>query len=216
MSQNQGVLVDNIKLLCCSEVPPRDLYNPKLKPIQNYQKDLLWAINSSSTIRWNKQEVENALEKGADINQPCPPFGMLPLQVALRLNLEQVVDYILNLPTINVNAADGYTATALHTAVEKIYTNRFIVPLIKKGCNINHRMLDGNTPLHEAVRSGNLEAVKILITHGADVTLRTEFNPINEFDTDPDFVTHNEIKMFTPFEIAEAYNHTDIIKFLIQ
>lgn len=34
----------------------------------------------------------------------------------------------------------------------------------------NERLPDGSTPLHNEVRAGNVKAIKLLITQGADIT----------------------------------------------
>jgi ankyrin repeat protein len=55
----------------------------------------------------------------------------------------------------------------------------------------------GFTPLHEAVLKGDAEAVKLLLEHGADPTIRNE-------------------KGETSFSIAEDKNLTDILDLLIK
>ncbi|KAL8612885.1 hypothetical protein ACOMHN_038140 [Nucella lapillus] len=62
--------------------------------------------------------------------------------------------------------------------------------------DINALNESGLTPLHQAVLEGNYQAVKLLVTHGADV---------NKSDTDT----------WTPLHAACAEGHADIVRYLL-
>jgi len=55
-----------------------------------------------------------------------------------------------------------------------------ILLLIGQGADVNERGLNGNTPLHEATCRGHVEAVRALLSHGADPTIENHFacNPM--------------------------------------
>uniref|UniRef100_A0A4W5RGE1 Ankyrin repeat domain 66 n=1 Tax=Hucho hucho TaxID=62062 RepID=A0A4W5RGE1_9TELE len=102
--------------------------------------------------------------------------------------------------------------------------------LNKKKCNPNHRDIDWNykTPLHWAAAKGQTETVRILVEHGARVSLRTDSGwtpahfaaeagrlgvlrllhslhaPIDKEDFSGD----------KPVRIAEVYGHSDCVRFL--
>ena len=46
--------------------------------------------------------------------------------------------------------------------------------LEERGNLVNARDINGWMPLHEAVRSGNVDTVKVLLDHGADINARTK------------------------------------------
>lgn len=41
--------------------------------------------------------------------------------------------------------------------------------LIRKGCNINAKMVNGGTPLHRAALNGKTEVIVLLLDNGADI-----------------------------------------------
>ncbi|WP_395462822.1 ankyrin repeat domain-containing protein [Wolbachia endosymbiont of Cantharis cryptica] len=70
---------------------------------------------------------------------------------------------------------DSDIGTLLHIAAGNNYVN-IIMSLKGKGADINIQNERGNTPLHEAVKSGCKEAVQSLIENGADVNAKTEWS----------------------------------------
>ncbi|UXN07941.1 ankyrin repeat domain-containing protein [Bartonella sp. HY761] len=75
---------------------------------------------------------------------------------------------------ININARDRYGRTVLHHRSQRWHEN--LVILLENNADVNALTNDGNTPLHEAVALGNLEAAKILVEFGADINLRNSKN----------------------------------------
>lgn len=49
-----------------------------------------------------------------------------------------------------------------------------VLELLKRNAKINAQTFKGSTPLHEAIRKNQLEVVKILIHHGADINIFDE------------------------------------------
>jgi hypothetical protein len=67
----------------------------------------------------------------------------------------------------DLGAADSYGETPLHARAG--HWKGRIAPLVELGADVNHPAGGRATPLHRAAASGNLEAAKILLQHGARV-----------------------------------------------
>jgi ankyrin repeat protein len=72
-----------------------------------------------------------------------------------------------------------------------------IEALLKAGASPNAAYGAGETPLMIAARTGNLEAVKVLLAHSADVNAA------------------EESRGYTPLMMASVENHPDVVKFLL-
>ena len=59
----------------------------------------------------------------------------------------------------------------IHVALCAVYIFHFrnCIELLKRGVNVNLRDIDGCVPLHCAAQSGNLEVVRLLVNHHANV-----------------------------------------------
>ncbi|MBD0391719.1 ankyrin repeat domain-containing protein [Wolbachia endosymbiont of Pentalonia nigronervosa] len=119
------------------------------------------------------------------------------LNISVCYNLVEVVNALLAVEGINVNAVDyRYGATPLHFAARSGYV-AVVEALLAGDAKVNAR--DGKygiTPLHGAVGRGHIEIVEILLVEGADV------NAVNK---------NNE----TPLHIAVDNGHTGIIELLL-
>ncbi|CAK4639918.1 hypothetical protein LEN26_014355 [Aphanomyces euteiches] len=101
---------------------------------------------------------------------------MLPVAVcAERLEWYEVKRRIRARQISDINATFGeqrwtlLSFATLHNQVE------VVTHLIRyKSINVNRPNKDGSTPLHEAARLDNLEILKLLLTAGADKTIRNE------------------------------------------
>ncbi|MBL64330.1 MAG: hypothetical protein CMI30_13100 [Opitutae bacterium] len=71
-------------------------------------------------------------------------------------------------------------------------STRRVLNCIKAGLDINMRMYQGYTALHQAIKLGNLEMVNYLIKHGADINAQVAG------------------KKESPTELAEKFEHPDI------
>lgn len=75
---------------------------------------------------------------------------------------------------------------------------------LSKDCNVNLQSLEGNTPLHDAVRTTDLRSDAPLINHlldaGADITIRNHFGETPLMVANPE--TANYIKSY----LEEKYN----------
>ncbi|EAY23522.1 hypothetical protein TVAG_071860 [Trichomonas vaginalis G3] len=73
---------------------------------------------------------------------------------------------------------------------------KLVKHLIRSGCNIESKTLNGNTPLIWAILGGNLKVVKYLISAGANKEAKTIYG-------------------LTPLIIAAGNNQLEIVKYLI-
>jgi hypothetical protein len=121
--------------------------------------------------------LEDALRKGADVNETLPN-GMNGLHVAALAGVMQVADLLIRCG-LSPNSEMANGQTPMHLAVQSNSQNLVGIMLAKKG-NPNHQNAQGRTPLHwcAAVKDGRLEPhhrlqiAKMLRRGGADVTLK--------------------------------------------
>lgn len=92
---------------------------------------------------------------------------------------------------------EGYTP--LLSAIDREQPDRYEVLelLISNGAPINKRGLNDWTPLHMAAARNDVKAIKILIEHGADISIKTRID---------DYAT--------PLEEARNLNCHEAVKFL--
>ena len=136
--------------------------------------------------------IQLLLDAGADINRPHP------------CNFTSNIWFCNNVATItsaiklgaNVNQANGYGETPLHTASKRNHIDA-AKALINAGAKVNQGNQEGNTPLLIASELGYIEIVKLLI--GAE---------------EVDVNQHNQYRN-TPLSEASHHNHIEIIKLLI-
>lgn len=83
---------------------------------------------------------------------------------------EKVLSWLATSP--DPDARDSYGGTALHAAMFQKNLN-IVRHLINAGYNVNAvGPSNGYTPLHDAVWADNLAALKLLIEHGGDLSIR--------------------------------------------
>lgn len=119
------------------------------------------------------QEVDRALERGADI--ASKKFGQPALTLAASAGRARIVQRLIRAGA-DVNVFDGSLATAFHAAV---YHKHFVVAdmLLEAGANINAQGNPGfsATPLHGAIyqdmKEDSLERTRYLLTRGADTSI---------------------------------------------
>ena len=151
----------------------------------NYMTPLHWAA-----VGGHKQEVENLLMSGADVNNAENEGLLTPLHLAAGEGHSDVVEILLALGS-NVDARDNWGGRPVDDAAKKGY-KKVVSLCIANGADVErlieyldaiktHQHVDdpkivadaiesaGITPLDLAVLQGNLEKVKTLVGHGADV-----------------------------------------------
>ncbi|KLT22609.1 ankyrin repeat domain protein [Wolbachia endosymbiont of Armadillidium vulgare str. wVulC] len=91
------------------------------------------------------------------------------LSLAISLRLKNVVDALLKVKRISINAKSPFFEwTALHWAAEKGNVE-IVLKLIEKGASVNQFGSCGWTALHLAAANGNIEIIKILVKNRANV-----------------------------------------------
>lgn len=120
---------------------------------------------------WNHATiVEMLVQNGADVN--CKTYtGATPLHMSCAGGNEMVSEYLIN-HGADVNAKElSCDDTPLFYAVnsKKIV---LVDLLLKRGANLEHKNLEGETAIFTAIRSRDVGMVKFLLDHGAkkDVT----------------------------------------------
>ena len=119
-------------------------------------------------------QVDRLLKDGADPNE-LDANHRTPLHEAVDSDSPETVNRLLE-GGANPNLQDAYLGhTALHRAVH-VHSSLTAQRLLQAGANPNIRDVDGNTPLHAALKSpandhNHLAAVNSLIAHGARLDL---------------------------------------------
>ena len=149
--------------------------------------------------------VQALLKKGIDVNAGEPVRGETAMMIALRENSMQVFNALLEYPNtqLEVRANNGDTAlmlasylnnlpavnrliaagakinqtgwTALHYAAAVGNTEIMLV-LLNKSAHVDAKSPNKTTPLMMAVRSGDTNAVQVLLDKGADLKLINDLN----------------------------------------
>ncbi len=119
------------------------------------------------------ETVELLISKGAEVNV-VGQNGMTPLHLAAREYSKENVELLIK-SGAEVDKRDNDGRTPLHWAAEESHIAFFeggsIKTLLDAGADINAVDTLGNTPLHRAVGSRSKEAVRFLISRGADASI---------------------------------------------
>ena len=104
-------------------------------------------------------------QHGAAVNA-CTPAGVTALHVACRANNAPAVRVLLS-HGANVEGAAFGPETILHQACRRSHPEIVRLLVCQGAAHVNAALLDGTTPLHRAVYTGNLATVQCLVEHGA-------------------------------------------------
>jgi len=114
-------------------------------------------------------EARALLKRGVDVNA-ARADGETALHWASHLDDLAAGDLLIH-GGANVNAANDLGVTPLYLACTN-RSARMVERLASAGANPNASLLSGETVLMECARTGNPDAVRILLTHGAHVNAR--------------------------------------------
>jgi hypothetical protein len=116
--------------------------------------------------------------------------------VAPLMNLSKVTRNCIHLQPIMMNVKLGRRGIAqLHHCVENGLTSSVKRILSIRNINVNVKNVNGNTPLHYAVRNGHVEITRLLLENGAEVNVKS-------------------VGGFTPLHWAAWNGHVDILHLL--
>ncbi len=121
----------------------------------------------------NKNIVEFLLEKGADPNEGVS--DKLPLIIAFKARFVSyvIVNKLLD-GGADPNSQDSDGLSPLHYATNKVYDKDLVSNLLEKKADPNLKEKYGNTPLHYAVDDKNVKVILMLISFGADKTIKNK------------------------------------------
>jgi ankyrin repeat protein len=139
---------------------------PKLPTQLDFIKTPLWyAVDTKSEqaaiqlVKWQQQDFR-ADSQGRNL-----------LILAVSLNMQKLSAALLQ-KGFDVNRTDKFQRSSYWYAADHGYIE-LMKFLISKHVNIFKQDKDGNTPLHRAVLSGNLGAVKLAISQGAKINQKS-------------------------------------------
>lgn len=120
--------------------------------------------------------MKELLDRGANIDLPGSAHHIPVFFEAIRYNLsdpERVIRFLANYDKEIVNRPAGrFRQTPLQFAVVHARNENIIPLLLSLGANINAKDKDGWTALHYAVYRGDSDAVRTLLAHGANPSIR--------------------------------------------
>lgn len=93
--------------------------------------------------------------------------GATLLHIAIKEYDEQLFDFLLQQPDVDLDIYDQYHMSPLLLALE-YETNDFAMQLVAKGCNVNTKDKDGTSPLMYAAKYADVELVTAILRRGVD------------------------------------------------
>ena len=138
--------------------------------------------------------IDQLLEAKADVN--CLSMGRItPLQCAcITGNIDTIKKLLYKNAKIDIETENG--ETALSIAIEENFKKIALLLLIDNPDEINKPNKEQKTPLCIAAKTGNLNMVKLLVRHGADINFRSPEG--------------------TPIQIAKSNRHKDVSELFAQ
>jgi ankyrin repeat protein len=147
----------------------------------------------------NLQGIEEALDKGADINSR-DDRDLTILRWAVRRNHIDVVKLLLE-KKAKINDVSNMGWSALMEAAMGGYTD-IAELLIKKGADVNLKTTVNGTALYFASYEGFIDVVKLLLENGADPNVEVDTSGFDYDDTD------------TALTVAIQQGHKEIVELL--
>jgi ankyrin repeat protein len=168
--------------------------------IQGIHKE--WSALDYAVSSGDQKIAALLLENGANPNVKVPVEderfspkrleSFAPLHVAVAWNNKNLAELLINYKA-DINAVDSHGNTPLLLALNRAKPEKDIVELlVNQGADVNIGNADGTTPLMSATWWGELEIMRLLITHGSDVNRqdklgRSVLDQIGESNTTAEF-----------------------------
>lgn len=118
-------------------------------------------------------EAVLAIQQGADLTCEDEDTGESPLHWAAKDNVLGVVKLLLARNVI-VDHADANGATPLIEAAWSNPDESVVSALVNAGANVNHRLSDGQSPLHQSAFNDNHKVMATLLRLGADIEAKSD------------------------------------------
>ena len=147
-----------------------------------------------ATMKGNIEIIKYLIKRKAKINVKDDKNGIMPLHLAIYYNYADVVSLLMQYNN-NLEYRDFYNRTLLHFAVAN--GNSKMVDLLVSKISTNTVDDMGRTPLHWAAQEGDIDIIKVLIKHNAQINIKDKFND-------------------TPLKIAAFLGHTKEVLFLFE
>ena len=112
------------------------------------------------------------IKQGAEI-EARDNDGMTSLHLAAKREQKLLLIKLLE-KGANINAQDNHMKTALHYTVENDFRTVCLRLLLKWCASINLQDVNGETPLHAAIRMDNF--AKVILKHGKNINFNLEDN----------------------------------------
>ena len=168
-------------LLVCSALQAMDDHNTLLASNQIFLNEMLgMAIQSGNKDQ--EDQIKKYVKIGADVNSECVinNRSQTPLVAAILNQNPDIIKYLVEKASARVDLAPQIDNFLLFTPVHyaAMIRNLDILKLVLSGrvnggvSAVNLTDKCGNTPLHLAVRQGNVENAQLLIERGADVNAK--------------------------------------------
>ena len=148
--------------------------------------------------RGDLKNLMRLVDAGADVNT-ADAEGLTLLHYAVLYNRPQMVNFLVSRKA-RINGKDKFGQTPLMLVVEKTSSEKLAPLLLELGADpfINNNA--GDSPLHYASQFGKMALVKLLLSKGVPVDIRTG---------------NAEHKGYTPLHISCERGRTDVARYLV-
>ena len=143
-------------------------------------------------------KLAEVLHRNGSSVEPQGDLEATPLHSAAYYGDLEMVQVLLEYGA-DVDCPNKYGSTPLNYASRDGHRNdaRVARLLIERGANPNTRGLDGDTPLHEALRYERIEIARLLIEHSASLEAKNDYGK-------------------TPLDFASERQHDEIMKLVLE
>lgn len=108
---------------------------------------------------------------GAKPDATSVSSGYTPLHVSTQFGHIQIIERLLNVKSLDIDATDHQGMTALHLAISRGYEDicRY---LLDNGASINKTTKEERTCIHLAADAGNTKIVSLIVQTGKSVRFK--------------------------------------------